>query len=315
MRALAPGKDPNRRQWVIAWSLTLALHALGIIGLQAGRQWVPAPSRETKPAPIQLTFVGGPPAKAEPNAHAYFTELPADRRDQAPEHADFLSNVTSRARDRVPGGDQSLPRMIGETDAPSVALQSGQGEPTSASAPMTQEAQQSPGTDGKVTLEAPKREERAAIASQVLRDPGKSTLRLSDESSAPGNSDIRQGEMDDPAGNARPTGDLSLSTTQWKYAPWMERFGRRLMHTWRAPPAYDMGLLKEGGWTVVEMKIARSGQVLRMDVLEEHGHPSLIFAATGALRSISPTEALPADFPDTTLILRVRLIYPRFRPR
>jgi hypothetical protein len=32
-----------------------------------------------------------------------FTELPPDRADKAPEHADFLSNVTSRARDRAPG--------------------------------------------------------------------------------------------------------------------------------------------------------------------------------------------------------------------
>src|SRR5512139_1354025 len=103
--ALALKQNPNRRQWVIAWSLTLALHALGTIGLQAGRQRVPAPPRE--PEPIQLTFVGPPPATAAPQAPTYFTELPADRKDQAPEHADFLSNVTSRARDRVPGGDQS----------------------------------------------------------------------------------------------------------------------------------------------------------------------------------------------------------------
>jgi hypothetical protein len=76
-----------------------------------------------------------------------------------------------------------------------------------------------------------------------------------------------------------------------------------------------MGLLKEGGWTVVEMEIARSGQVLRMDVLEQQGHPSLTLAATGALRAIAPLEALPADFPEKTLILRVRLIYPKIRPR
>ena len=94
-----------------------------------------------------------------------------------------------------------------------------------------------------------------------------------------------------------------------------KRFGRKLMAAWIAPPAYYLGVLKEGGWTVVEMEIARSGQVLRMDVLEEQGHPSLILAATSALRSISPMEALPADFPEKTLILRVRLVYPKIRPR
>jgi hypothetical protein len=121
--------------------------------------------------------------------------------------------------------------------------------------------------------------------------------------------------MDNPHGNAGLTGDVSLNTTAWEYAPWLQRFGRKLMAAWIAPPAYYLGVLKEGGWAVVEMEIARSGQVLRMDVLEQQGHPSLIVAATGALRSISPTEALPADFPEKTLLLRVRLVYPKIRPR
>ena len=315
VRALALRQDPSRRSWVIAWSLTLALHALAMIGLQQSRQWVPAPPQETKPTPIQLTFLKPPPANAEPKAPTYFTELPADRADQAPERADFLSNVTSRARDRVPGGDKSLPRMSGVTDAPSVALESGHVEPQPASTPTAQEAQEPLGADGKVTLEAPKSAARAATTPPVLRDGGQSSQSFPNESSAPGNSDIRQGEMDNPEGNAGMTGDVSLNTTEWEWAPWLQRFGRKLMRAWIAPPAYYMGVLKEGGWAVVEMEIARSGGVLRMDVLEEQGHPSLIRAATSALRSLSPTEVLPTDFPEKTLILRIRLIYPKIRPR
>jgi hypothetical protein len=300
---------------VIAWSLALALHALAMLGVQADRRWVHAPPQTTAPEPFRLTFVEPPPAKAVPKGPTYFTELPADREDNAPEHADFLSNVTSRARDRVPGGDKSLPRMSGVADAPSVALEDGHVEPKPASAPAAPDAQQPPVTEEKAPLEAAKNAAGAAPIPQVLRDDGPSSQSFPNNSTSSGNSDTRQEEMDNPQGNAELTGDVSLNTTEWEWAPWLQRFGRRLRRSWFAPPAYYMGVLKEGGWTVVEMEIARSGQVLRMDVLEEQGHPSLINAATGALRSISPMEALPADFPEKTLILRVRLVYPKIRPR
>jgi hypothetical protein len=120
--------------------------------------------------------------------------------------------------------------------------------------------------------------------------------------------------MDNPGGNAELNGDVSLNTTAWNWAPWIERFGRKLKSVWRAPPGYYMGLMKEGGWTVTEMEIARSGKVLRMDVLEQQGHPSLTLAATIALRSTAPVEPLPPDFPDSTLVMRVRLFYPKVHP-
>lgn len=315
MRALAFRKDPSRRPWVIAWLLALALHALGIIGLQAGSHGVPASPQPTKLEPIQLTFVGRPPPAATPKAPTYFTELPADRKDQAPEHPDFLSNVTSRARDRVPGGDKSLPRMNGVTDAPSVAMESGPVEPTPASAPMAPGAQHPLGPAGKVPLESPKSAGSGPTTPLVPRDAGPSSQPLAVPPTAPSNSPIGQDEMDNPEGNASLTGDVSLSTTAWEYAPWLQRFGWKLKRNWIAPTAYYLGVLKEGGWVVVEVEIARSGQVLRMDVLEQQGHPSLIHAATAALQAMSPMEALPATFPDKTLILRVRMIYPKIRPR
>ncbi|HEY6608925.1 MAG TPA: hypothetical protein VI277_07015, partial [Candidatus Limnocylindria bacterium] len=148
-------RAPARRTWVIAWSLALALHVIAMLGVQVGRAWVPTAPRETTPPPIQLNFVERPASSAEPKGPTQFTELPADRADQAPEHADFLSNVTSRARDRVPGGDESLPRMTGETDAPSVAMEKGRVEPKPASPPAEQATQQPKAADGKPSPAAP----------------------------------------------------------------------------------------------------------------------------------------------------------------
>ena len=309
VRALALRQDPDRRQWVIAWGLTVALHALVVILVQSGRHWTATPRPAPQPEPLHLTFVGAPPAaKIEPRSPSTFTELPSNRADLAPKHADFLSNVTSRARDNVPGGNQALPRMNGDIDAPSVAMQPGKVAPAPTNTPTPQDAQQPTAAEQKLASDAAGSARVVPSRPMVLRDPGPSN-----PPAMPGSSDIHQGEMDNPNGNAELTGETSLSTTAWEYAPWMQRFGRRLMANWIAPAAYYMGILREGGWTTVEMEIARSGQVLRMDILEQQGHPSLTTAAVGALHTISPMEALPADFPDKTLILRVRLIYPKIR--
>jgi hypothetical protein len=315
VRAPALRHDTRRRTWAIAWLLTIALHALVIVGLQAGPQWASSPPPKAEPEPIQLTFVEPPPPTNEPHGPTYFTELPEDREDLAPERADFLSNVTSRARDRVPGGDQSLPRMSGENDAPSVAMEPGQAEPKPAGTPAPQEARPQPGPGAAATPMTPESAVPGATTPPAPREFGRSGSIFRDEPVSPGTSDIRQGEMDNPEGNAELTGGVSLNTIEWEWAPWVKRFSRKLMRVWIAPPAYSFGVLKEGGWTVVEIEVARSGEMLRMDVLEEHGHPSLSNASTIALRSTAPMEPLPANFPENTLIMRVRLVYPKIRPR
>ena len=316
MRTIALRSETNPRTWVLAWALTLALHVLIVIGLQVGHGFAPAPKPVT-PEPIRLTFVGKPPETATPRQPTMFTELPADRADKPPEHADFQSNVTSRARDRVAGGDQSLPRTSGETDFPSVAMQPGRTEPQAASPPQsaTPPSQSTNATGATEAMRSGAGGAAVAPAPRQAAPPTPPSSGIPYKSDASGTSDIAQGEMDNPAGNAALTGDVSLNTTAWDYAPWLQRFGRRLMRAWYAPQAYYLGVLKEGGWAVVELEIAHTGEVLRMDVLEEQGHPSLIRAATGALKAISPMEALPADFPEKTLILRVRMVYPKIRTR
>jgi len=125
-----------------------------------------------------------------------------------------------------------------------------------------------------------------------------------------GNSATDQREMAHPDGNAMLLGDVSLNTTAWEYAPWLQRFAMQLRERWYPPPAYMLGVLKEGGWAVIEVEISRSGKLLRLDLLDQQGHPSLIRAAQSALRSMAPIEPLPAEFPEPTLILQIRMIYP-----
>ena len=311
-------RNPNRDIWLAAWALTLALHAVAALLFRS----LPPPMPEKtvhRIEPIRLVFAKPGASEArESNKPHVFTELPPDRKDAAPKHADFLSNVTSRARDRVPGGDDAMPQMHGDVDAPMVKLEKDGGAshpPTPAPTPPT--AEPASPRAGESLL----RRDPAQGATGFTTSPAAPPTHPAATGAAPqelggsASSDIDQPEMDNPNGNAQLTGDVSLNTIAWDYAPWLQRFGRQLMSRWIPPPAYSIGLLKEGGWAVFEVEISRSGEMLRLQELEAQGHPLLGQAAQSALRNMNPIERLPADFPEPTLILRIRMIYPRVRPR
>jgi len=296
--------------WLLAWALTLVLHVVLVLFFQSLPPLQASAVTIKKPEPIRLNFVKPAPSNKSEEPQ-FFSELPPDRADKAPEKPQFLSNVTSRARDNTPGGHSDLPKMTGESDAPTVRIQKDGGAPPSPPSP-SQAPQNLP--QGQSATGA------ASGASILTRTPGQPQplvrLRSADAfKGANGSSDIDQPEMHNPDGDASVLGDVSLNTIAWDYAPWLQRFGRQLMDRWHAPTAYLYGILKEGGWGMFEIEISKSGQILRLEKLEEQGHPSLIQAAQGALRSMPPIEPLPADFPEPTLILRIRMIYPKVRPQ
>ena len=126
-----------------------------------------------------------------------------------------------------------------------------------------------------------------------------------------GMQDIFQEEMHNPGGNAALFGDVSLNTLEWAYAPWLQRFRRDFVRNWVAPYAYYLGLIN--GWTLVELEIAQDGHLLRLDVLGEQGHESLGRQSVASFKATAPFRPLPKDFPEATLILRIKLIYPPLR--
>ncbi len=305
-------RDAKGRVWLLAWVAALAFHAALFLVFQKLPPLQAASAAPRVPEPIQLTFEPLPPETQASDEPQMFSELPPDRADEAPEKPQFLSNVTSRARDRVPGGDTQLPRMEGEIDAPLVALRRGETSlppPAPSGARGKESPQRTPSQQDPTTS--------TGTGSEAPQPSGEPLTRVSDEAlrPEPGNSEADQLEMANPEGNASLLGDVSLNTLEWEYAPWLQRFAQQLRERWYAPPAYSLGILKEGGWAQIEVEISKSGKLLRLDLLEEQGHPSLIRAAQSALRSMAPIESLPPNFPKETLILRIRMIYPKYRPR
>lgn len=294
----------------IAAALSLLLHLLLGAAIVLLR---PFEAAEGSPPPesIEISLV---PA-AEP---AFFTELPEDRADEAPETPDFLSNVDSRARDEAPGGDDRLPRSGGEADAPQIAMRKGEPVPPAPPLPEVEETAQRPtesdaedrtaDRDGETPPETP----ADAPALTPLREQLASRNALRPQPA--GTSDIFQEAMKNPSASAALEGSVTLNTTAWDFAPWMQAFRRKVEERWHAPMAWRMGLI--AGELKVRIEISRSGDLLKLTVLEEDvGHPSLTDAVLYAVREGARYRALPSHFPEETLIMHYTFVYPQVRRR
>lgn len=322
--------------WAVSVILAVVLHLGIVIGTRALRPFSPSPALALEPEPIQVVFAPEPTG-AQSQEPSFFSELPPNRADERPDNPDFLSNVDSRARDEKPGGSaESLPAMTGESESPHVRL-----DPAAQASASAQEQQETPayppGAQEPSQAEEPAEEDRAApvppdgigteqrIVSDMnalsrqsqrkLNQPLRDFFRESQASdeSAPsslteGASDRYQDSMSNPLGNALLSGGISLNTIAWDYAPWLQRFIRDVEQRWRAPYAYYLGVIS--GWTLVELEVAPSGELIRMEALDEQGHASLKNASLAALRAAAPYRPLPSDFPQDSLILRIKLIYP-----
>lgn len=294
----------------IAAALSLLLHLLLGVALVLLR---PFEAAEGSPPPesIEVSLV-------RPSEPTFFTELPEDRADEAPEAPDFLSNVDSRARDEAAGGDDRLPQSDGESDAPQIAMRKGEPVPPVPEAPEAEDTEPQP-------READRRERTADRAGETppadpADAPSLTPLREQFASQSvlrphpAGTSDIFQEAMKNPSAGAALEGSVTLNTTAWEYAPWMQAFRRKVEERWHAPMAWRMGLI--AGDLTVRIEIARNGDLVKLTVLEQDvGHPSLTDAVLYAVREGARYRALPSNFPEETLIMRYTFVYPQVRHR
>lgn len=127
-----------------------------------------------------------------------------------------------------------------------------------------------------------------------------------------GNQDMTNQMMHQKDFSADLVGDISLSTYAWEWAPYINSFKRKLYTVWFAPPAYtQLGLIY--GYTIIRFTISKDGKLLEYKVLEHQGHESLRTSSVNAIKSSFPFKPLPVEFPDKTLTITARLIYPNLR--
>lgn len=345
----ASERRESHQAWTIAVLATLLTHLVILLAVDRLGVFDP-PDVPPRPEPIDLVFRSPEPAPAvDPSKEdepTEFSELPEDRQDVAPEDPDFLSNVDSRARDRAVADEETdLPRMEGQSEAPHVALAE-TAEPASPSPAGDEGTQSEPSTaeaggqEASEDLQAasPETRLREGVALQELlsdRDQsraGEVGAAEPNRSGRPGSGDtdaIRtargdearyslrangadffQEEMANPGGNVSLFGDISLNTLNWDFAPWIQRFIRDYHRNWFPPYAYlALGLIS--GYQLVDLEVAPDGRLLKLDVVEEEGHEALKESTLSTFRAFTPYPPLPSDFPEPTLKLRVKVIYPR----
>ncbi|MBU1699339.1 MAG: hypothetical protein KJ970_05740 [Candidatus Eisenbacteria bacterium] len=340
------GQHRSRRGvWIFAFILTLMLHFGVLLAAQFLHLVEPALAQKEAPEPIQVVFAPEPdPQPPTPEEPTFFTELPPDRADDPPERADYLSNVTSRTRDDLPGGEAgALPRQEGYSDAPQIRMDQGTAQgmtaeterPEDATAPEAVKPEEKPedkGAEPEVTaenIESPEIKETPEPSETGssflipkgagLEHPMKSFLEqgLASDSAQRriqplGMSDIAQEAMSSPGGNTDLSGIISLNTTEWAYGYWMQQFRRKVIQKWIAPLGYHLGLIH--GYTDCELEIALTGELLRCDVIAADGHQALREASVDALRKAAPYDPLPSHFPEKTLILQIRMSYKALPP-
>jgi hypothetical protein len=300
------------RIWALALGATLGLHVIVVLGVRALSVLDPGEITPAPPDVVELTFVPQPAPKA-------FTELPEDRADEPPERPEALSNVDSRARDRIEGGADDSPQLQGRSDAPQIQMNKG-GAPAAPPAPEPLEpVEETPAPAEAEDAGDPSRVVPAteSLLAAILRDRVRAQPSPS-EPTPPGDSDIYQEETNRPSRNAGLSGGITLSTTAWEHAPWVMDFQRRVESRWTPPVAYFMGLVH--GWTLIEVEVEPSGVIRRLDVIDGTAtgdtsvtHKALETAAIFALEGSAPYKPLPDHFPDETLVLQIRFNYWKLR--
>jgi outer membrane biosynthesis protein TonB len=116
-------------------------------------------------------------------------------------------------------------------------------------------------------------------------------------------------EMFDEPGSARASiGGISLSTTDWDFAPYLLDLKRRIKQKWIPPIAFT-ALGAVHGYTWVRFKIFPDGHMEDPEVIETEGHDSLHRSSLNAVKGAAPFRELPKDFPDKYLEIEFGFYY------
>ncbi|MCC7430099.1 hypothetical protein IT568_04570 [bacterium] len=125
--------------------------------------------------------------------------------------------------------------------------------------------------------------------------------------SATGSGLFRQPKFDNQGSFLGDYGLLSLSTKEWKWADYFERFLDKVGEGWQAPSGYVSPFFFFGH-TVENFSVQKDGTVRILETSEIIGHQSFEFSSEQALKNVK--IPLPTSFPDDSLVVSIKMIYP-----
>jgi outer membrane biosynthesis protein TonB len=288
----------ERKTIYIALIISVLLHFIGLILITNDNLFAFSKTESPEPPePLELVFEQ--PTQPEQQLPEKFYEIVENPNasGDVPTQTDRLSTQSSLSQSPVimPGQIREVPGS--ETDQKNRASSS---EPTQEMQEKLQQAL-----------------EKSILAYKENRTFSRSALtgemEKQDENEATEQQTARGETLNRPEGfDADLVGDFALSTYEWEWAPYWLAFKRKLNRVWYAPPAYyELGLIH--GHTILRFTISRSGQISNLAVLRQVGHSSLEQSSVNAIEAVFPFLPLPDNFPDETLEVTVKMIYPNLR--
>lgn len=282
-------KDRSKRIFILAFILSILFHVLLFLFLNLNSLLSPnvVSSDKAKPEELVITF---PENKPRPRQKEWKIVQNMNENKQIPDKTDLLSDKNSRAKNpQMSANKGALPKSMGNAALPDFSP-----------AP---------------SLKSFQRFQSKTFTKSALGEQASLALNNSQTQKAQPQSQPRQGAnqmMNQKDFSVEDLGAISLSTYKWQWAPYVNALKNKLYQVWFAPPAYyQLGLIY--GYTIVRFTIDKQGQMIDIQVLKQVGHKSLQLSSTEAIRALFPFLPLPKDFPDKTLTITAKLIYPDLR--
>ncbi len=290
--------DRHRRILLFAILLSLLLHIFIFFILDKEKWLVFSMEKEKETFPQELTFLF-PENKPDDEPKQVVENI--NENELMPDKSNLLSDKNSRARNPVRTNEISdLPSSTGNTPYPDFSAPSSQPS-MSQPAPYRRFdsralTNNTPGQDKIRTDSEKEREEQDEAKKSSVASSGANQL------------------LDQKKFSVEEVGALSLSTYQWEWAPYIHALKEKLGRVWYAPTAYyRLGLIH--GYSIITFEIDRSGEIIRMELVQHEGHESLQISSTEAIKALFPFLPLPESFPENTLTITAKLVYPDLRSR
>lgn len=125
--------------------------------------------------------------------------------------------------------------------------------------------------------------------------------------SSQGSGLYKQKRYDNQESFSGESGILSLSTREWKWAEYFEKYLAKVQEGWQPPSGYGSPFFFFGH-TVERFSIQRDGRVRILETIEIVGHESFQFSSEQALKNVK--IPLPSDFPEDSLVVAIQMFYP-----
>lgn len=111
--------------------------------------------------------------------------------------------------------------------------------------------------------------------------------------------------QNDRGGQAEQDAQISFDSKGVDFGWWLRRFVAHVKSNWFIPQMAQI----TPGRVVITFNVHRNGFITDIEVIRSSGHRALDSAAVNALRTSSPTVALPPEYPDDKAFFTVTFLY------